>query len=79
MASLTEHVMINKLGDDLDNAITFVGGDTSSISNIMEYVLLCNPRISAEGVGVKLAVKIFVDGALHPHVDREGVEISKAK
>ena len=49
MASLTEHVMINKLGDDLDNAITFVGGDTSSISNIMEYPQIIREQLSAGG------------------------------
>jgi hypothetical protein len=37
MAGLLEHVMINKLGDDLDEAITFVGGDTSNVSHISEY------------------------------------------
>jgi hypothetical protein len=37
MASLLEHVMINKLGDDLDAAITAVGGDTSSVDHIMDY------------------------------------------
>lgn len=37
MANLLEHVMINKLGDDLGEAITEVGGDVSGIDNIMDY------------------------------------------
>ena len=37
MANLLEHVMINKLGDDLSEAITEVGGDVSEIDNIMDY------------------------------------------
>lgn len=37
MASLLEHVMINKLGDDLNDAILAVGGDTSSVDHIMDY------------------------------------------
>ena len=37
MASLLEHVMINKLGDDLNAAILAVGGDTSSVDHIMDY------------------------------------------
>ena len=46
MASLTEHVMINKLGDDLDEAITFVGGDTSSVTNIMQYPQIIKDQLN---------------------------------
>ena len=49
------------------------------ISYIMEYVLLGNAGIRAERLGVKLAVKVVVYRALHPHVDRECLEISKAE
>lgn len=42
--------MINKLGDDLDSAITFVGGDTSQVSNIMQYPDIIREQLSAQGV-----------------------------
>lgn len=47
MASLTEHVMINKLGDDLDEAITFAGGDTTDVTNIMQYPQIIKEQLSA--------------------------------
>ena len=50
MASLTEHVMINKLGDDLDDAITFVGGDTSNVSHIMQYPQIIREQLSANNI-----------------------------
>ena len=50
MASLTEHVMINKLGDDLDDAITFVGGDTSNVSHIMQYPRIIREQLSANNI-----------------------------
>lgn len=50
MASLTEHVMINKLGDDLDDAITFVGGDTSNVSHIMQYPQIIREQLSASNI-----------------------------
>lgn len=37
MASLTEYVMINKLDDDIKNAIVSVGGDTESSSGLPDY------------------------------------------
>lgn len=37
MASLLEHVMINNLSDELNEAITSVGGDTSSASGPRDY------------------------------------------
>lgn len=50
MASLTEHVMINKLGDDLDDAITFVGGDTSNVGHIMQYPQIIREQLSANNI-----------------------------
>lgn len=50
MASLLEHVMINKLGDDLDAAITAVGGDTSNVDHIMDYPeIIRNQLINKNG------------------------------
>ena len=49
------------------------------ISYIMEYVLLCNSGIRAESFGVKLAVKVVVYRALHPHVNGERLKVRKAK
>lgn len=60
MASLTEHVMINKLGDDLDEAITFVGGDTSKVDNIMKYPQIIKEQLSAGGI--KLDKSIILEG-----------------
>lgn len=37
MANLVEHVMLNKFTDELDEAITLVGGDTSHVSHFSEY------------------------------------------
>lgn len=45
----------------------------------MEDILLCNAGISAEGCGVELAVKVGVDGSLHPYIDRKSLEIAEAK
>ena len=50
MADLIEHVMINKLGDDLDSSITAVGGDTSSVSHIMQYPSIIREQLSAQGI-----------------------------
>lgn len=49
MARLVEHVMINKLEDDLDSAITFVGGDTSNVNNIMQYPSIIREQLTANG------------------------------
>lgn len=50
MASLLEHVMINKLGDDLNAAILAVGGDTSSVDHIMDYPeIIRNQLINRDG------------------------------
>lgn len=59
MASLTEHVMINKLGDDLDEAITFVGGDTSSVTNIMQYPQIIKDQLNSENTSLK---EIILEG-----------------
>lgn len=50
MADLLEHVMINKLGDDLDEAITYVGGDTSLVSHISQYPDIIREQLSANGI-----------------------------
>ena len=53
MAGLLEHVMINKLGDDLDEAITFVGGDTSMVSHISQY-----PEVIKTQLGTGAALEL---------------------
>lgn len=50
MASLLEHVMINKLSDELNEAITAVGGDTSCASGPMDYPGIIRDQLSANGV-----------------------------
>lgn len=60
MADLLEHVMINKLGDDLDEAITYVGGDTSRVSHISQYPSIIKEQLSANGV--KLDKEIILEG-----------------
>ena len=45
----------------------------------MEYILLRNSRISAKRCGVKLSAEVYVDGALHPHVDGECLKVCKAE
>ena len=59
MASITEHVMINKLGDDLDSAITFVGGDTSNVTNIMQYPQIIRDQL---GCGMQPRKEIILEG-----------------
>ena len=49
MASLLEHVMINKLSDELNEAITAVGGDTSCASGPMDYPDIIRDQLSANG------------------------------
>jgi len=57
MANLVEHVMINKLGDELDDAITFAGGDTSNVDNIMQY-----PIIIRDQLGKSYNKNILIEG-----------------
>ena len=57
MADLVEHVMINKLGDELDSAITFAGGDTTGVSNIMQY-----PSIIRDQLGKVNNKSIILEG-----------------
>ena len=45
----------------------------------MEDVLLGDAGVGAEGGVVEVTVKVGVDGALHPYVDGEGLEISEAE
>ena len=45
----------------------------------MEDVLLGDSGVGAEGGVVEVTVEIGVDGALHPYVDREGLEVREAE
>ena len=45
----------------------------------MEYILLSNACVSAEGFGVKISVKIGVNSALHPNIDRKSFKIAEAE
>lgn len=47
MASLTEHVMINRFSDDLDDAIRSVGGNTESVVNITQYPDIIRQQLHA--------------------------------
>lgn len=64
MASLIEHAMINKLGDDLDSAITFAGGDTSSVTNIMQYPEIIKQQLSASGVNLNSSIILEGDSCV---------------
>lgn len=55
MSGLTEHVMINKWDDDINEAIQHVGGDTTNSSGLPDYAdiirtQLVSNRIVGEGV-----------------------------
>lgn len=64
MASLTEHVMINKLGDDLDSAINFVGGDTSCVTNIMQYPTVIREQLSANNIDLTSGIILEGDSCI---------------
>lgn len=49
MAELTCHVMVNKLGDLLDESIRFVGGDTSQVSHIEDYAAIIKDQLIMDG------------------------------
>lgn len=49
MASLLEHVMLNKLSEEINDAINDVGGDTSNISGPMDYPDIIRDQLSAKG------------------------------
>ena len=49
------------------------------ISYIVEYVLLCDACISAEGFWVQLSVKVGIYRSLHPNVNWKCFEVSEAK
>ena len=52
MASLTEHVMINKWDDDINNAIVSVGGNTEGSSGLPDYPdIIKSQLISNKAVG----------------------------
>jgi hypothetical protein len=49
MGSLVEHALINKLDNDLNNAIKFVGGDTSNVTHISQYPDVIKGQLSSTG------------------------------
>ena len=52
MASLTQHTMINKWDDDINEAITSVGGDTYGSSGLPDYPEIIKTQlVSNEAVG----------------------------
>ena len=52
MASLTEHVLLNKWDDDINNAIEEVGGDTSNSSGLPDYAgIIKTQLVSNQAVG----------------------------
>ena len=52
MANLTEHVMINKWDDDINRAITKVGGDTYGSEGLPDYAGIIETQlVSNEAVG----------------------------
>lgn len=64
MAGLVEHVMINKLGDDLDDAITFVGGDTSEVHNIMQYPRVIREQLMAGKIDLNKSIILEGDSCV---------------
>ena len=47
MAGLTEHVLLNKWDDDINEAITAVGGDTSKSSGLPDYSKIIRTQLVA--------------------------------
>ena len=64
MADLLEHVMINKLGDDLDEAITYVGGDTTSVRHISQYPDIIREQLSANGITLDKSIILEGDSCV---------------
>ena len=62
MASLLEHVMINKLSDELNEAITSVGGDTSSASGPNDYPGIIRDQLTLKGGTSEVGVLKEGDG-----------------
>lgn len=62
MASLLEHVMINKLSDELNEAITSVGGDTSSASGPKDYPGIIRDQLTLKGGTSEVGVLKEGDG-----------------
>lgn len=54
MGSLVEHALINKLDNDLNNAIKFVGGDTSKVTHISQYPDVITGQLSSTGYIIDL-------------------------
>lgn len=48
MAQLTEHVMINKWDDDINSAITSVGGNTENSSGLPDYAEIIRTQLVAK-------------------------------
>lgn len=52
MADLTEHVLLNKWDDDINNAITEVGGNTSTSSGLPDYAKIIRTQlVSNKAIG----------------------------
>lgn len=52
MANLTEHMMINKWDDDINSAITHVGGDTYGSEGLPDYAdIIRSQLVSNDAVG----------------------------
>lgn len=49
------------------------------VSYVMEDILLRDAGVGAEGSVVEVTVKVGVNGALHPYVDRECLKVCKAE
>lgn len=60
MASLTEHVLINKLSDDLADAIKSVGGSIPQSSNMLHYPEIIEEQLKASNIS--LGDEVIVEG-----------------
>lgn len=60
MASLTEHVIINKLNDDINNAIKIIGGDVSNARGLQDYPdIIISQLISKDLAGLLYFKGVF--------------------
>lgn len=50
MGNLTEHVMLNKWDNDINDAIVAVGGDTSGSSGLPDYASIIRNQLVAKGI-----------------------------
>lgn len=51
MANLTEHVIINKWDNDINDAITAVGGNTEGAGGFPDYAKIIREQLVAKGIG----------------------------